>query len=781
MDPVNQASRDFYEELFSPDSPDSSQKDLQDSNESISKMNNEFIFSGISMLEKETNIKNSPLSTASSFNLLRSNISKLDSQHSGSDMDISSENSSMSDSYSNPLSIRSSDSSLNSFDTGSENKLIQPLMGYDEPIQHPPAPVISFLDEEEIANLLGENDRLPTPEPRETLEKHNVDIIGSFNVRNKYNHITAGEFLIKEKLTFLSIQEPYASSNKVTESWKAFQKIELQSARISCYETPYQIILFDSWKWGGRIICEFQSLQYGRIASIAFDLGNNLQIGIISVYAPTKASKDTNITDNTTYPSMKITNNLVQKILNKWKTKFPDMVTMIIGDFQETIGCSDRDNLGNYRQEPSQDGVVMGLLNSHTSIVRERNPETSYVTRFGKEGARGIDHIFLPSDDKFKNVCQDAKILRNIGSNYFPSDHSLITCSISRMTQNNNCGGARKTKYEYNKLFNIKLKQSGPLGINMDFDSTQFKNCKKYKDQLQLFNEIQKVTGEDSYLTKNVLSDLDERADLLFENLWEDGVAQQVNGPNNKLVKIRDSHAAEISYILNGFNNSVKQAMLDLKLGDDRNSNESAGEVRGRLRKRSGFKIFNNLPVPTKLRYLKTNVESKLKEISKNIYWLDEYYIRKTHEHGNKQNLHHNEFWEQWNKILKSDTITRRAKEVAETYMDEGSERIQHVGAIQHEAKNKGSHSKNNKDGNRDNHVGNTLPFVPNNVTRLLNFWLSNSNCNQGFNSTGKDGTSTAFLLHRVNDWKENLTELNVDEFDVSTPHHCKIITSCLE
>jgi len=781
MSTNKKASRDTYDDLFSSDSSSISREVPRDFGEHILNVEkNEFVFSGITMVANERNNNKPPSSSESSFQLLRSNISKVESQYSGSDMDISSDSSSMSDSHSAPFSIRSSDSSLDGNESVQMDSTSQSMTEFDQSPEQTPAPVISFLDEDEIANLLGENIQLPNPEPRETLEKNNVDIIGSFNVRNKYNHITAGELLIKEKLTFLSIQEPYASSHKVSESWKAFQKIELQSARISCYETPYQIILFDSWKWGGKIICEFQSLQYGRIASIAFDLGNDFQLGIISVYAPTKASKDANITDNSSHPSMHITNTLVQKILNKWQSKFPGMATIILGDFQETISSSDRDNLGKYRQEPSQDGVLMGLCNSHRSIVREMNPEISYVTRFGKEGARGIDHIFVPSDDNFKNICTDANIKRDIGANYFPSDHSLITCSIPRMGQNNNCGGNSKTKYEYNKLFNIKLKQSGPLGINLEFDSSQFKNCRKYKDQEQLFNEIQKVTGEESYLTKNVISELDLRADLLFENLWTSGLEQQVDGPVNKLVRIQDSHAAEISYILKEFNASVKMAMANLRLCDERNSNESAGKTRGRLRQRSGFKLFNNLPVPTKLRYLKTNVEAKIKDVSKNIYWLNEFYIRQTHEHGHKQFLSQQDFWAQWSKILKSDTIVKRAKEVAEAYENEGSERTQHVEAIQHEI-DKGSHFKNKMHGNKHPCAGNTLPFVPDNVTRLLNFWLSNSNCHQGFNSTSTKETSTAFLLHRVNDWKDRIMELDVTDFDVSIPHQFKLIKTCLE
>jgi len=179
-------------------------------------------------------------------------------------------------------------------------------------------PVISFLEEDDIAQLLGENISLPQLELRETLEKENVDIIASFNVRNKYNHITDAELLIRGKNSFLSIQEPYASSHKASDSWKAFQRLELESARITAYETPFQMILFDSWKWGGQILLPFQSLQYGRIASIAFGRGKKFKLGIISVYAPTRDASYKQLPEEQAHPPLQITNMLVLQPITKF-------------------------------------------------------------------------------------------------------------------------------------------------------------------------------------------------------------------------------------------------------------------------------------------------------------------------------------------------------------------------------------------------------------------------------------------------------------------------------
>jgi len=778
-----------YDDLFSSDTENTTLAGSDRTDNNMFDACDKYVFSGLSMVKDQSNAVEggTSKSSTSTFFIHGSNLNGDGSTISGSDMDISSTSDPASgvSSFTGEPHPNSAQNNLSPSASEDEEEMVEDMedtsqQEVDEQLE----PVINFLEDEEVEFLFGENIPLPKPECRETLEDKNVDIIASFNVRNKYDHITAAELLIKEKITFLSIQEPYASSHKASESWKAFQKLELESARISCYETPYQMILFDSWKWGGRVISPFQSLQYGRIASIGFDLGNDLILGIISLYAPAKNSNNLHYSEEATHPTMRITATLVQKILAKWKVKYPKMVTLILGDFQETISILDRDNLGEYRQEPTQNGVLVGLHNSHDSIVREKNPDTPYVTRFGDEGARGIDHIFFPKDDVSKNICVDAKIQREVGANYFPSDHSLITCSISRDGQNNNCSGMEKSKFAYDKLFSIKLKQKGPLGKDLDFDYSQFKNCQKYKDQLELYKKIQNITSNDSNLTNAYLGDLEIRADLLFKNLWTNGVSQKTHGPTNKLVRISEENGAELSYILNRFNSAIKTVMTELKLDRDHNNNDSAGKTRGRLRTRSGFKLFNNLPVPTKLRYLRVQVEAKLKAINKNLYWLKEYHIRS--KHGNEKDIpSQNQFWDQWNKILKDDILKKRAEEVSIAYNEESEERMFHNSAIEFERNKSHRKGKGNEDSDYPPSDGNTLPCVPDNVTRLLNFWLASSGCNQGFTTSTSPNKiskgSTAFLSERISDWKKPLIEQEVKDFDLSELHQAQLVQSWLE
>jgi len=315
----------------------------------------------------------------------------------------------------------------------------------------------------------------------------------------------------------------------------------------------------------------------------------------------------------------------------------------------------------------------------------------------------------------------------------------------------------------------------------LDFDYSQFKNCDKYKDQLKLFEEIQRKTGNDSYITKAYIDNLDQRSDFLFKSLWKNSISQGSHGPSNKLVIISDEHAAELSYILNGFNKAVKLVMEDMQLVNTKSNNDSAGKTRGRLRTRNGFKVFNNLPVPTKLRYLKIQVEAKIKSISKNIYWMKEFRVRKKHQCKETMSLDQTTFWKNWKDLPEDNLMIKRSKEVVEAYGHEDTERMSHISAIQHEtAKRRKTCSTSPRESN-DVIKGNSLPDVSDNVTRLLNFWLASSGCKQGFNSDSNKGGSSAFLTERIHDWKKHLTEYETDDFDLNISHHYKMVLESLE
>jgi len=439
-------------------------------------------------------------------------------------------------------------------------------------------PLFSLLDSNDINNLLLGNPILPHPIKREKQTNVNEDTIACFNVQNKYDHIMAAELFLKENLSFLAIQEPFSSQHKVAESWKSFRMLELESARIKCFETPYQVILYDSWKWGGKLLHNFKSEQYGRITSIAFQFKKQ-KIGFISIYAPTNiGGKNRDSQDSS---SIATTSSITEKIMKKWKALDADIQIILLGDLQETISISNRDNLGEYRQPKSTSGILNLVENSHVSIARKLSGTKEYITRLGHEGGRGIDHILVPNNEKMSTWVTDACVQRDKGAVYFPSDHSLVVCKFNRFGMNNNQSSHSKTKYDYKRICSIKLKQSGKYGEILELDDTQFKDCARFRNQKHIYDKLQKLTGDNANLTKAHIVDIENRIQALYKSLWKNTVVQKCEGSKNVLVDISENQALNISYALQSFNQGVKHVMEKLKLVSTLNTNDKAGQTRG--------------------------------------------------------------------------------------------------------------------------------------------------------------------------------------------------------
>jgi len=126
-------------------------------------------------------------------------------------------------------------------------------------------------------------------------------------------------------------------------------------------------------------------------------------------------------------------------------------------------------------------------------------------------------------------------------------------CTFNRSQPNNNESGTSKTKFDYNKIFNIKPKQSGPDGTILFSDDGQFKDRKKFKDQ-----QIQYVTRDTSVITNFSIAILEKRTKGLFKDLWSSGISQNIDGPENKLVRISEEQAVEVAHIVKKFNSVVK-------------------------------------------------------------------------------------------------------------------------------------------------------------------------------------------------------------------------------
>ena len=661
-------------------------------------------------------------------------------------------------------------SSLSSVTSGSTESLscLESIPNTFHPIDDELPPLSTFMNDDDIRTLLEGEHHLPPHDIHEKQVELNEDIIACFNVQNQYDHLMATSLFLKEKLSFLAIQEPFSSQHKVSESWRAFRLMEMQSARIQCFETPYQVVMYDSWKWGGKILYPFKSEQYGRVTSIAFQLDSK-KIGFISVYAATNVFRPKSA--ETEHSSIEITSNIIRKIMKKWKSENSDIAIVVLGDFQETVSTTDRDNIGNYRQISSPSGVLNLLGHSFESIARKLGGAKEYVTRFGREGARGIDHIMVPTACHLQSSIIDAGPQRSTGAKYFPSDHSLLTCTFRRSGQNNNESGTTKPRYDFRKIYSIKLQQSGPNGEEFALDDKQFKESKNFQQQFKLYRELQNLSGNKAAFTSTYLDDTEMRIRQLYLSLWTTGLRQKVDGNNNKLVNITENQALNLAIILQTFDSGVKAIMEKMKLRDDSHPNDKAGFIRGSIRKNKGMKLFENLPIQTKLRYLKTSVMTKYRIIQQKLLWLSEYQLRLKF---NCSLPDVNTFWNSFQPLLNSSEFVKHSGIIGKALQTEILERQRHIEAIAYKKAEKRTNNQSVRKAKKTLHRNkatrkpNTLHHVDKKLTMKINFWLKESHCNQPFNSETDCNIYDNLTGPTFSKWNEHILNIDADIWDFS-------------
>jgi len=515
-------------------------------------------------------------------------------------------------------------------------------------------------------------------------QETHIDIIGSINVQNKYIHSVAAQLFLEGNFTFLSIQEPRASHEHTQESWNAYKKSELNSARITSHETHHQVILYDTWKWGGKLVSKFQSHLNGRIIDLAFQFGEKQHLGIISVYAIAKGGSSAATEAERRKVLRESMVMRVQKIAKAWRKKFPNIHIVIMGDMQETVSETDRDNLGKYRSSFSpSEGIVAAFQDSHNSIVREHNSKDTYLTRFGNKGARGIDHILIPFNSRSQRVFCEAKIdPQGLGGKYFSSDHKLIQCSFMRKDINNIESHENDImKYAFKRISDIKMKREDNQQFHLKFDNSQFKGSRKFKEHAELYETIQGIAGDNGESTKYHLPKIEKRIDNLFQSLWESGNQQGAIGKNNLLVDIDELQAAELAHIFNSFDYGIKDSMTFIGLTKNNDCLQKNVLVRKTIRLKQNFKSFSNLPIATKIRYLRCDVQLKQRRLKN--------FIKKIEEHSLKVKEGRCLWqWESktmlpgWNNVINADRVQHKASTILKDYLVELDEREKNIEAI---------------------------------------------------------------------------------------------------
>jgi len=292
-------------------------------------------------------------------------------------------------------------------------------------------------------------------------------------------------------------------------------------------------------------------------------------------------------------------------------------------------------------------------------------------------------------------------------------------------------------------------------------DENQFKDCERYKEQKKLYEKIQKLTGDNSDTTDFLLEDIEKRSNQLLKKLWYEGLVQNVNkGEDNKLINISENHAIEVAHIVQKFNVAIKDVMQSLSLVKDSSQNGAAGITRGRLRKRKGFKHFDNLPVPTKLRYLRNAIKRKVRSIKQAILWLEE---RELRERMQQEKLPWSEFIQILIQARNTQQIQQNSKMLYEDIMLEAADRENHVETI-----NCMNSSKYKKDNGKDDtkqqqYISNNLPFVPDIIVDRINSWLKEANCNHLFGAIHSNDKFKV-ILDSTSPWKKVINQINIEE-----------------
>jgi len=592
------------------------------------------------------------------------------------------------------------------------------------------------------------------------IPEYHEDIIGTYNIQNQYDHNLAAKLFLNGKFTFLSLQEPFATRTSIQDSWGAFRRLELNSARISCFETQHQIIMFDNWRWGGKIIDTFSTQLDGRIASLAFGFDGDQCLGIISIYGYARGSIDA-IEENNKNDLRRSLLYSVKKTCRKWKKKFPNIHIMLIGDMQETVSVSNLDNLGQCRYKNDEDhSIIENFKISHTSIVRDRlGPDDQYLTRFGSEGARGIDHILFPEGNA-QRLIKEASIDNFLGSTYFPSDHRLLQCTFIRNGPNNAEMSESTAQYDFKNIFQIQLKRSGDKGDILTLDDDQFKQSKKFEKNADLYQKVQDLTSNSAASTDMHLSPIERSIKSLYASLWEAGLTQDSHDGKKSLVKISERQAAELAAIVNSFDAGIKDTMDFLHLSKERNCISDMAATRINVKNKSSFKLFQNLPLPTKLRYYRGWVKEKRRQLKRHLLAIKEFELRQT---LNATHLCSKSITRSWDMSIADAKLTSSAKSIFELWSKESEERENHVLAVQY---SKGSSDGKLKDlRNSLQSMHGDSHHISSKTLNLINFWLSESNCSQHFGSKNPKNAFD-FLSKDTNNWNEPLKKLNIFETD---------------
>ena len=347
--------------------------------------------------------------------------------------------------------------------------------------------------------------------------------IATWNVNNCFHAETIVKIMLRCNISILVLQEPKHAPTTVNNE-KYINKT-LQKYGLKGFFSDFQYLIFNEAALGARVK-EFKSTIGGRIITFQLQIGDANSkdfINIIGCYGA--AHGDHKYKPDSKEYKYGHTRNIhrthVYHTLRKILGKEPQHIrttsngilgpkkhiigNILLGDIQETISTTNRDNLGGIHYNPPKHGILNALrtLNRKMiSAVREHEGHTSYITRESlstSRSGRGISHILVDSriDDMYVGGCVD----KIVASGALSTDHHIIAADFAfNMEDIQLQNGLPIEPFKWGRIANILMElipPSEPSNTPTLKPKQDTPHTAEWEQNMQLFADLQHIFEND--------------------------------------------------------------------------------------------------------------------------------------------------------------------------------------------------------------------------------------------------------------------------------------------
>ena len=316
--------------------------------------------------------------------------------------------------------------------------------------------------------------------------------VATWNFNNCFHAETVVKIMLQCNISILVIQEPQHATTTANNG--KFINKTLQKYGLIGYFSDFQDLIYNEAALGARLR-NFKRMIGGRIITFRLQIGDvhgKNYINFTGCYGAAHGDhKYKSDSKEYKYGHTRNTHRtqvlyLLQKLLSKDLNSIQPTTNgflspkqhivgeIILGDLQETISTTTRDNLGGIHYNPPKHGILNAIRNSNrhmTSVIREHEGQKSYITRESlceSRTGRGISHILVDPriDDMYMGGCVD-KIL---ASGAFSTDHHIVAANFAFDMEDIHLQDREPTeRFTWGRLANI-LMEILPLALHPPFN-----------------------------------------------------------------------------------------------------------------------------------------------------------------------------------------------------------------------------------------------------------------------------------------------------------------------